>query len=415
MKDDTATINSTIFAMLRSALWGEKLNIDANTDWGKVTFELKAQTVLGIAASAQFSENFPDDIRQKWETEMFILAGRFYKILEEQKKLLEILKSHQIPVVILKGTAAAIYYPHPELRTMGDIDFLVPMEQAEETYQLLINSGYNLEGEKDECDMHIGLEKNKIRLELHRYFGRFDSIEEMEKMQSLLRDGMKNADVTSCAGEMVVMLPPLENGLALLNHTMKHMRGGIGLRHVIDWMMYVKCYLTDEYWNQEFESVAKQFGMDSYARIITRTCQLYLGLPEEDITWCKNVDENICRQFIDYVMCRGNFAKKEQDVNSKVIKAFSECDTIVDWINRLQKSGEYHWKAIQRYPILKSLAWIYGGVYYFRSATRQKNAFSKLLQEKKEGQKRKQFLDELHLPDWNVAIVLKNDEFIEEK
>ena len=39
-----------------------------------------------------------------------------------QKQLFE---NNNIPLVILKGTAAAMYYPKPQLRTMGDIDFLV--------------------------------------------------------------------------------------------------------------------------------------------------------------------------------------------------------------------------------------------------------------------------------------------------
>ena len=42
----------------------------------------------------------------------------------------------------LKGTAAAMYYPEPQLRTMGDIDAIVPMALLPAAEQLLLADGY---------------------------------------------------------------------------------------------------------------------------------------------------------------------------------------------------------------------------------------------------------------------------------
>lgn len=247
MDNEIEKVNTAIFSLMRNALWGEKLKLDMETDWKKVSYELRAQAVFGIAASAELPENFPAEIKEKWELQMLLGANVFYRILQEQEDLLHILEEHDIPVVILKGMAAAVYYPHPEIRSMGDIDFLVPIERVEETCRLLLQNGYQMKD--DTQNVHICLRKNKIEFELHRYFGRFDSIEKQEKMQSLLEDGMKNAVTCSCAGGKVIMLPTVQNGLVLLNHVMKHMYGGIGLRHIIDWMMYVNCHLTDKEWN----------------------------------------------------------------------------------------------------------------------------------------------------------------------
>ena len=75
--------------------------------------------------------------------------------------------------------AAAVYYPAPEMRTMGDVDFLVPRDQVEKTYDLMRANGYELYLEKEAYNKHIELQKAGIRFELHRYFGIFDSVDKM--------------------------------------------------------------------------------------------------------------------------------------------------------------------------------------------------------------------------------------------
>ena len=45
------------------------------------------------------------------------------QLLWEQQRLEEIL--HGIPYLVLKGSAASIYYPEPLRRTLGDIDIVV--------------------------------------------------------------------------------------------------------------------------------------------------------------------------------------------------------------------------------------------------------------------------------------------------
>ncbi len=41
-----------------------------------------------------------------------------FKMLFEQKNLVSLFTANDIPFVIIKGMAAAVYYPNPLLRTM---------------------------------------------------------------------------------------------------------------------------------------------------------------------------------------------------------------------------------------------------------------------------------------------------------
>ena len=57
---------------------------------------------------------------------------RFLQILDEQTKLFQLFRDADIPLAIIKGCAAAMYYPAPLDRSMGDIDFVVPLERIDE-------------------------------------------------------------------------------------------------------------------------------------------------------------------------------------------------------------------------------------------------------------------------------------------
>ena len=58
-------------------------------------------------------------------------------------EILGIARTHDIPVVLLKGISVAeSIYAKPHDRTMSDVDILVPVEQAERFQGLLTKSGY---------------------------------------------------------------------------------------------------------------------------------------------------------------------------------------------------------------------------------------------------------------------------------
>lgn len=69
-------------------------------------------------------------------------ATRFIQYCYMEDELVELLSSHNIPMVIVKGISAAIYYPIPSARTFGDIDFIVPHRYFPATTALLESNGY---------------------------------------------------------------------------------------------------------------------------------------------------------------------------------------------------------------------------------------------------------------------------------
>ena len=62
---------------------------------------------------------------------MFRINGSYtadvdWQAVYEHVEFLSILEKQEIPYVVLRGTAAAMYYPNPMLREMGGVDVYVP-------------------------------------------------------------------------------------------------------------------------------------------------------------------------------------------------------------------------------------------------------------------------------------------------
>ena len=101
--------------LIRLALWHEG---QASPD--RETFlEMKQHTVAGLAASVLQELPLPGELYKEWESAVLMQVANYHKLLYIQESL-----PVTVPYAILKGTAAARYYPVPEYRSMGDIDIM---------------------------------------------------------------------------------------------------------------------------------------------------------------------------------------------------------------------------------------------------------------------------------------------------
>ncbi len=415
------SISQTVLSLLRAVLWKEEPSFPEDTDWNAVTKELNMQAVLGVVAGGELPRSVPAKVREQWEYLALIQGMRFYQLLHAQDELLALLNAHGIYPVILKGMAAAVYYPSPEMRAMGDVDFLAPRKQVDEALTLMLANGYELVEEESAClkrfrelrnNKHFLMQKDGHHFELHRYFGVLDLTAKMQWMDALLQEGMQRREQTLCCGSQVPMLPKLANGLVLLQHAAGHAQGGIGLRHVMDWMMYVHTCLTDEFWQESFAAAARMLGLENFAKVMTRMCQLYLGLPAS-ASWCCDADHALCGQLLHYVLEQGNFGLKQSNVDERIKRLLSEPKSIGQWLRLLQLSGMNHWEAAKKYAILKPFAWMYGCGRYAHLALGRNQALGRLHEEKQEGDRRSKLLKDLGILLGEKQVFWMGDQFVE--
>lgn len=324
-------------------------------EWETIKNELFSQSVFAIPSEyINLSENEQFEYSQYVSKNIVV----FHKLMYAQQKLFELLKSNGIQAVILKGSSAAMSYPKPELRCMGDIDIIVCPKDFEKAFYCLLNNGYSTQELPDTYKRHVGFEtKNHIQIELHHHFSISNNNKQNKKLDDLIYNGIAKRETKTVLGYTFYMLPQLENGIVLLSHINQHLESGLGLRQIIDWMCYVEKYLDDSMWNNEFAAIAETIGMKKLAIITTAMCKKYLGLHKE-ITWCNNINENICDQLMEYILKHGNFGNKNRNELSTI--------HIIRWFRNpikgliiAQKKGLESWKLLSKYNWLKPFAWFY--------------------------------------------------------
>ena len=333
----------TLLELLKASLFGIEAEFPENVDWDAVLSEAKSQTVVALAAKA-----VPKEVRPKWQGSAFQSQANFVRMLHGQSQLVNLFERAGIPLVILKGTAAAMYYPEPFRRAMGDVDFLVPEERFEEAMNLMMANGYR---EKGNGPRHIEFIKDGIEYELHRRYSPLGM-----DVEEYITEGFSRLETSNVGKDTFPMLPCFANGIVLLTHLCSHLKKGVGLRQMIDWMMYVDRGLDDEFWESEFRQATESMGLASLAITATRMCQRYLGLSER-ITWCSAADDNLCDQLLELLFSSGNFGRKNGEGNH--IEAVSTRIRDIGLFNYLQSTGEASWKAYKRYLFLKPFCWIY--------------------------------------------------------
>ena len=373
-----------------------KLMEISSTQWEDIYTELNEHAISGVFAEWVFKHiQLPDALFQKWQNQYMSQVVVYYQLQYAQEELVRLMTKHQIPMAILKGTAAAVYYPQPSARAMGDVDFLVMPDDFQRAYHLMLDNGYKLIGDEERVQHHIELYKGKFRFELHREMGGIPNTEEGKNIQRLIEKGVSSSKIIRVDEYDIPVLPSLQNGLVLLTHIVKHLRGGLGLRQIMDWMLYVKQDLSDDAWYQEMQPVLANTVYEKQAKVITRMCQIYLGLSHDKVTWCRDVDDNLCAKLMEYIMKQGNFGNKvKDDQGAKILEGIHNP---IHLFNTLQKRGEKHWKLQKKYPIFRPFAWIYTCCRYIQKTSRKKMFFGKMVDDVNDGKKLKDFYKELGL------------------
>ena len=332
--------------------------------WPSLLQELCAHTVYALPA--EYITALGLNAKDSGDYLKGVVRNRqiFHKLMREQKWALSLLETADIPVVVLKGASAAISYAHPENRYMGDVDLLVLPRDFDKAYDTLTRAGC-VPPESDSVDTrHSAMfTPGGVEIELHRHFSSSNNHEQNAVLDEMLFQAIPRRVSAELCGYPVSMLPPLENGLVLLGHINQHFSDGLGLRQIIDWMVYVEKYLDDDMWNNGFAEAAEQIGMKRLAIITTAMCRKYLGL-EKDIHW--DVYDPLCDKLMKNILSRGNFGRKDNLPKRRTVDILRELRNPFHGLATAQEYGLISFKAAQKHRWLRPFAWLYQLLHWFR-------------------------------------------------
>ena len=295
----------------------DEFNIEGS-DWRSIVDLADENSVTGLLYEIlKDYDKIPQEVIKDIGHNTTRLCKRNYRYLVESVHINRLFRKADIPFGILKGLAAAEYYPIPDVRKSADLDILLTEpNDVKKALKLLEKLSYEVE-EEQLANHHVKLRnKDKYLLELHTMLAEpFDNKKTNKFLEKLLPDCKKHIVTKSIMG---VELPVLEDGYLayeLLMHMLQHfLRAGFGVKMLCDWVVFWNRG-TDEKNREYYLRLVEDSKVRGFSDVITRVCVKYLGLKREAVRWMNLYDNNKSREeydaeaksFVNDIMEAGEF------------------------------------------------------------------------------------------------------------
>ncbi|MCR5077504.1 MAG: nucleotidyltransferase family protein [Prevotella sp.] len=243
MSTNQSKARSIFLSLLKSELWQIPLTLTISHEEFLDICELaEQQALLGIIATSLIKNNVRlekmDALRMLAVQDSLILSNK--NINSELKLLCDLLEEKGIGSIIVKGQTIAALYPHPFMRSPGDIDIYCDRDNLRQLMSAMYCS-WEIQPEGRPTEQHYELIHNGIILELHHCLMHFAS-GKSQKVWNRLLSGCKPVRVM-VDGCSVPTLPPTLNILYTFLHLYHHLiELGVGLRQFCDVAMLLKSH-----------------------------------------------------------------------------------------------------------------------------------------------------------------------------
>jgi len=275
---------------------------------------------------------------------MNVTEKQFYTVT----KVCEAFRENGIDYMPLKGTVLQPYYPSRELRTMGDADILIRMEQYEQIKPVMEQLGFAFEYESD----HELVWKNKnLFLELHKRL-----IPSYNRgYAAYYGDGWRLAHPEK-EGDCRYVMTNEDQMIYLFTHFAKHYRdGGVGIRHILDLYVFTKAHpeLDSAYMEREL----KKLRLLEFYHNVCDTLQVWFnGAPETALT----------DLITDVIFRSGEFGLAEDRIAAGGLREMSDGKSAREMRSGRVRSVLFlpydamceHFPVLKKWKILLPLMWI---------------------------------------------------------
>ncbi len=230
--------------------------------------------------------------------------GLYSQKAECMKALIEQMNQKGIEHLLFKGFVLREYYPVPELRTFGDIDFLIPEGKRQASDELMMKNGFARE---DNWEPVFSYRKELEHYEVHTDVMEID-VSDKADYREYFRHIWERARLQE--GHTYV-LSPEDHLIYMLTHIAKHINGsGAGIRMYLDVAVFLKYFegkLNVEYLHQEFEKLA----FEDFANMVFTLVENVFAV--QSVIPLRPIDEVVYNDFVLFTMKGGTFGKVGRD------------------------------------------------------------------------------------------------------
>lgn len=345
--------------LLGAYLREEEPQVWEDVDWIKLVQLAQIHCVTGILGYMTMSwpicpdEGMKPALRSVCRQTIALFARR--GALAEE--LSQTLSRNGIDHIVMKGYVLRGYYPVPELRTFGDIDIVIRLEDRKKSDELLRSLGYQPEADWEPVFRYIKeVEYYEIHTEIMDV-----NVTDKTDYRGYFRDLWRYAEAD---GGHCYRFRPEFHFVYLLTHLAKHVTGsGAGVRMYLDVAAFLRHFggsLDWEWVRQELEKLR----LTEFANIVLHMVQASFGV--ESPIPLTAVEEETMRSFLEFTMAGGVFGRAERDSGAESLQwhsrgkeTVSRTGTVLQRLFPSAKTIENRYTYLQGKPWLLPAAWVH--------------------------------------------------------
>lgn len=302
---------SLLCQILRDFAAERNTDFPISTDWGALVTLSVAHTVAGIVAyqAVKNPVNIPADTLKYLRGVCHNTVAEYTRRGDSMRALSEKLSAAGIAHMPFKGYVIRAAYPVPELRTFGDVDFLIRPGEREAVNTFMLYNGFQT---KANWEPVFSYTRDKEYYEVHSALLDANPSKKADLVE-YFSDAWDHA--VKARGSLYLPEPGF-HFLFLLAHLAKHITGGgAGLRMYLDLALLIKNQGKAVNWvwvNQQLE----QLELQTFANTILTLVRNLFGI--ESPIPLELMDGDIYRVFLEGTLAGGIFGQLMSDpgVNS---------------------------------------------------------------------------------------------------
>lgn len=353
-------MNSELITLLKDA----RLNRTSESiklDYQKL-FDLANQHQISALIYNQIYnfDDFPEEIKQRWKRDALKINAfqtrKTIKILQVYRQFLK----QGLKVLIVKGLVCRSLYPQPDNRQSNDEDLYVRKEESEAVKDILLKNNFTVISESGDVTTFID-PVSGLSIELHTALFSSES-KAYGNYQRYFDQAFDECIVHRIDGVEVYSLEYTQHLLFLILHFVKHFfHGGVGIRQVVDIVMYSEAYGDKVDWDRLYDILK---DLNIYVLIVNLFAMAHDKL-EFDYTKIRvpeGIDKSDYQDLLKDIMDAGIFG---QSSSERIHSATITLNTISDGKTSVLKSifpslkemqGKY--KYLNKYPVFLPFAYL---------------------------------------------------------
>lgn len=321
-------------------------------DWNKLTGLANIHSVIGILGYSVM--NYPDEsnaqIADSMRKHCLQTIALVSQRSENMKELIRQMNNKGISHLLFKGYIVKDYYPIPELRTFGDIDFLIHPEDRQRSDELMIQQGFV---RKTDWEPVYSYKRRAEYYEIHTDVMEVD-VSDKADYKGYFQHTWEHAHLTDVH---TWELSPEFHFLYLITHIAKHISGsGAGIRMYMDIAVFIQHFGNELDWKY-IQDELKKLELTDFANMTLTVVQKYFDV-KSPITLSK-IDENLLEDFMEFTMAGGVFGYVCRDSGLIALKQQERNEESVSRLRTLKNRLFPNAASIEnRYTYLQGRHWL---------------------------------------------------------